>query len=197
MPDGHFQVNLPLKTDIPMLGESFSLAKKRFHSLESRLQKSSNLFRMYKDFIDEYVALGHARYVPLEKYTESNDNKYFLPHHCVLRETMSGVKIRVVFDGSMKSSSGISLNDLLKGFPVQSELFDILCRFRTFIYAFVTDIEKMFRNIEVNPFQRHFQNVLWRDHPSEELKCIELCTVTYGLKSLSRNSGSEKISREK
>ncbi|KAG5863118.1 hypothetical protein JTB14_014938 [Gonioctena quinquepunctata] len=47
------------------------------------------------------------------------------------------------------------------------------------------DIEKMYRQVEMNPSQRHLQNILWRNSPQEELKCIQLSTVTYGVASSS------------
>lgn len=183
---GAFQVNLPLReeNDYLKLGNSYSSAARRFLSLEKRLSKEKELFAQYKRFIDEYVELGHARYVPLIPTQLAFEHKYFLPHHCVFRESSSTTKIRVVFDASMKSSSGLSLNDImLKGFPVQPELFDILCRFRTYKYVITTDIEKMYRQVKINPDQHFLQNILWRDNPDASLKCIQLQTVTYGTNS--------------
>lgn len=178
-----YQVNLPLRSEseYSKLGDSFAMARKRFFNLEKRLFKNPQLFRDYKAFIDEYLALGHCKIVPLERLTRNGDNKYFLPHHCVIRENSSTTKLRVVFDGSAPSSSGISLNDVtLKGFQVQPDLFDILSRFRLFKYVITADIQKMYRQIKVNPEQVFLQNILWRDTPNEPLKCLELSTVTYG-----------------
>jgi hypothetical protein len=185
-PNGSFQVNLPLKssTEHSQLGDSFFMAKKRFLNLEKRFQKFPELFITYKNFIDEYVSLGHARYVPLQFKNDLGENKYFLPHHCVIRDEAPTTKLRVVFDASMKSSTGVSLNDvMLKGPSVQPELFDILVRFRSHKYVLICDIVKMFRRIFINPAQTFLQNILWRENPQESLKCIELLTVTYGTNS--------------
>ncbi|GFW63059.1 integrase catalytic domain-containing protein [Trichonephila clavipes] len=38
---------------------------------------------------------------------------YFLPHHGVINDNSSTTKLRVVFDGSFKSTNGNSLNDIL------------------------------------------------------------------------------------
>lgn len=60
-------------------------------------------------------------------------NIYFLAHHAVHNESSKTTKLRVVFDGSMKSLNNISLNDvMLNGPVVQSELFDVLIRFRSY-----------------------------------------------------------------
>lgn len=137
-----------------------------------------------KNFIDEYISLGHARVIPLTLKNKNSENKYFMPHHCVIREESSSTKLRVVFDAGMKTYSNLSLNDIMyKGFTVQPDLFDILCRFRSFKYALTADIQKMYRKIRINPSQTFLQNILWRNDPSEPLQCIELLTVTYGTNS--------------
>ncbi|XP_072400464.1 uncharacterized protein [Diabrotica undecimpunctata] len=181
--NGRFQVNLPQKSPSEhlKLGESFQIAKKRFESLEKRFKNDSNLYNAYKHFIDQYISLNHGKYVPLTYHNSLDENKYFLPHHCVLKDSAT-TKLRVVFDGSAKTTSGYSLNQiLLTGFQTQPDLFDILCRFRQFKFVFIADIEKMYRQINVNPNQTFLQNILWRDSPHEPLKCIELTSVTYGV----------------
>ncbi|XP_072389402.1 uncharacterized protein [Diabrotica undecimpunctata] len=185
---GRFQVDLPLKTpnEYKKLGESFHLAKRRFLNLEKRLNKSDELWHQYTEFISEYVSLGHCKYVPLSKINESSEHKFFLPHHCVFKHDSLTSRLRVVFDGSIKSTSNVSLNDImLKGYTVQPDLFEILIRFRLFKYTLIADIEKMFRQIRINPKQTFLLNILWRNSPQEELKCLELQTVTYGTNSAS------------
>ncbi|KAJ8976397.1 hypothetical protein NQ317_003947 [Molorchus minor] len=184
--NGSFQVDLPLLSpDAHLkLGDSYNAASKRFYSLEKRLEKNNKLHAQYKGFIDEYVALSHGKFVPLELTNNKLENKYFLPHHCVIREESATTKLRVVFDASMKTSTGCSLNDIMhKGYTVQPELVDILCRFRLFKFVLISDIQKMYRQVKVNPSQLFLQNILWRDSPNDELKCIELQTVTYGTNS--------------
>jgi hypothetical protein len=183
--NGKFQVDIPLKNpnENAKLDDSFSIARKRFLNLE-KFQKNPEYYNEYKKFINEYVSLGHAKYVPLSLTNELSNPKYFLPHHAVLKQDSVTTKLRVVFDASCKSSSGYSLNDIaLKGFQVQPDLYDILCRFRSFKYVLTTDIEKMYRQIEINPNHRFLLNILWRENPTEKLKCIELSTVTYGTNS--------------
>ena len=42
------------------------------------------------------------------------------------------------------------------------------------------DIEKMYRKILINPSQISYQQILWRESPSDELCTYQLHTVTYG-----------------
>lgn len=184
--DGTFQVDLPFRSpkENLKLGDSFSIARKRFENLEKRFSRDERYFFEYKKFINEYLSLGHAKVVPLALTSLKQEPKYFLPHHAVLKEDSVSTKLRVVFDASCRSSSGYALNDLmLKGYQVQPELYDILCRVRSFKFVLVCDIEKMFRQIKINPAQTFLLNILWRDNPYQELQCIELLTVTYGTNS--------------
>lgn len=111
-------LSIPLKgpSEQSKLGDSFQYALKRFLTLASKLHKKSDLFNEYRNFIDGYLALGHAKEIILTSVNFKGFSPYFLPHHCVIREDSATTKLRVVFDASMKTSSGISLNDImLKG----------------------------------------------------------------------------------
>ncbi|XP_048483040.1 uncharacterized protein LOC125488556 isoform X1 [Plutella xylostella] len=181
-----FQVKLPLKQEFNevRLGNSLSRALQRFYNLEKRFLKDPLLFQQYKQFIDEYVSLGHAKYVDIESYNLEEDPVYFLSHHPVINESSKTTRLRVVFDGSMQTDRNISLNDLMLNGPcVQNSLFNILILFRLHKFVLVTDIKKMFRNIKLDPSQCSIQNILWRSSPQERIKCIQLLTITYGLKS--------------
>lgn len=184
--NGQFQVEWPLINSDAFLklGNSFGQASNRFFSLEKKFANNKNLFMEYKKFIDDYLDKDYATIVPLKLENAFSQNKYFLPHHCVIREESKSTKLRVVLDASMKTTTGYSLNDIvLKGFQVQPELYDILLRFRAFNYVLTTDIQKMFLQIRINPEQRFLQNILWRETPSDDLKCLELSTVFFGNKS--------------
>lgn len=184
--DGQFHVDMPLKCPVNelQLGNSFSVALQRFYSLERKLVKNVELLEQYKKFIDQYVEMGHAKEVDINSYDVFNGVAYFLAHHAVFNVSSKTTKLRVVFDGGMKSKNGTSVNDvMLNGPVVQGELFDILILFRTYLFTLICDIEKMFRCILINSDQKCLQNILWRDDPSKPIRCLQLQTVTYGLKA--------------
>ncbi|GFT32189.1 integrase catalytic domain-containing protein [Trichonephila clavipes] len=114
----------------------------------------------------------------------NNIKSLYLPHHGVVRDSSCTTKLRVVFDASSKTSSGLSLNDLLMVGPrVQPELFPILIQFRIFSVAICADVEKMFRQIKVHEEDVDWQRILWRDSPTEPIREYRLTTVTYGTSS--------------
>ncbi|XP_017469715.1 PREDICTED: uncharacterized protein LOC108361583 isoform X2 [Rhagoletis zephyria] len=175
---GDYSVRLPIKPNICMLGESYPQALRRFLNLERKLDRQRELKQNYAAFMQEYLDLGHMSLV-----SEENRHlcKYFLPHHCVMKEDSTTTKLRVVFDGSAASSTGYSLNDVLMTGPtIQPKLYNILLRFRTFSVALTGDICKMYRCVRVSEDDSYLQCVLWRDTSQHEVQVFKLGTVTYG-----------------
>ena len=94
--------------------------------------------------IKEYEELGQ-----MVKQGPQNliKNSYFLPHHGVLRDSSTTAKLRVVFDGSSRRIFKLSLNEEFSAGPaLQNDLPTIITRYRI---GYTTDIEKMFRQINV------------------------------------------------
>ncbi|XP_050544224.1 uncharacterized protein LOC126907164 [Daktulosphaira vitifoliae] len=171
---GRFCVALPFKDEISVgcnkntadmnaptlnhgLGESRNLALKRLYNLEQRLFKNADLYDAYRKFMNEYLSLGHMKLA-------TRPGKYFIPHHAVIKQDGDLSKIRVVFDGSAPSSSGLSLNDVLcVGPKLQTDISNLLlmCRTQDCVY----------------------QHILWRQSPDYEVQEFELLTITYGLTS--------------
>ncbi|XP_039297790.1 uncharacterized protein LOC120354527 [Nilaparvata lugens] len=127
--DGRFSVALPKKESFNNLGQSRFQALNCFHSLEKRLAANPELKEQYTAFMDEYQSLGHMSPVPP---SQPFDKCFHIPHHPVFKPDSTTTKLRVVFDASAKSNTGVSLNEVLHiGYTVQPELFDIVLRFRT------------------------------------------------------------------
>ncbi|XP_011875597.1 PREDICTED: uncharacterized protein LOC105566304, partial [Vollenhovia emeryi] len=117
---------------------------------------------------------------PISSSFHHSSTSVFLPHHGVLREASSTTKLRVVFNGSARTTSGISLNDCLHAGPkLQLDLDAVILRWRMHAFAFAADIEKMYRQIVIHPDDRHYQQILWSSTDSP--RSYQLCTVTYGL----------------
>jgi hypothetical protein len=106
----------------------------------------------------------------------------YLPHHCVLRPSSTTTSLRVVFDASAKTTTGLSLNDIQHvGARVQQDLVPIMIRMRKHRYAMISDVTKMYRHIRMNEDHCNLQRILWM--VNGELKAYRLNTVTYGTTS--------------
>ena len=179
---GRFVVQLPLSQPLENLGSSRETAIRRWKQVERRLEKFPDYKKQYTEFMDEYLSLNHMEQV-LPKNVSSNHN-YYLPHHFVLKEDSSTTKLRVVFDGSTKTSSGISLNDcLMVGPTIQDDLFTLLLRFRCHVIALKADVSKMYRQFRVSDQDAEFQRIVWRRSPDHPIQDFKLLTLTYGTAS--------------
>ena len=58
-PAGRFVVKMPFKEEIGFFGDSLQQARRRLRSLIFRLERNPELDRNYKNFINEFVNLGH------------------------------------------------------------------------------------------------------------------------------------------
>jgi len=177
--EGRFVVRLPRKDTVNELGSTLAIATSRFLSVERRLQHDEKFRTEYTRFINEYIEMGHMVEVVDELVIPKPS--FYLPHHAVLKSSSLTTKLRVVFDASATSSSGLSLNKVLKCGPtVQEDVFGILTRFRKHQYVVTSDVEKMFRQVRVSEDDWNLQRILWRQNPKEQLRTYQLTTVTYG-----------------
>ena len=120
--------------------------------------------------------------VPQHQMQRPANQCYYLPHHCVFKEDSTTTKLRVVFDGSAKTSNGISINEaLMVGPVVQGDLFAIITRFRFYKIALTGDVEKMYRQVGLREEDRDFHRILWRETSSSPLKHFRLTRVIYGV----------------
>ncbi|GFV96664.1 DUF1758 domain-containing protein [Trichonephila clavipes] len=125
----------------------------------------------------EYEELGHMR----EIKADGSGVAFYMPHHGVYHPEKSTTKLRTIFNASSPSMSGKSLNSIqFNGGLVQEDLYSIMVRFRKHKYAITTDIEKMFRMINIHPEQTCLKRILWKKGIEEPMKTYELTTVTYG-----------------
>ncbi|XP_044729531.1 uncharacterized protein LOC123292882 [Chrysoperla carnea] len=177
---GRYTVCLPFKENPQRLGDSYNMARKRFFNLEKRFQTEPSLKETYSSVIHDYIQQNHMTLVPLNDVTSPN---YFIPHHCVRKVDSPTTPLRVVFDSSAKSSTSVSLNELLHTGPkLQSDLQQILLNFRLYSIAMTADIKQMYRQINICKEHRKFQLILWRDSPELPLSVYSLNTVSFGVK---------------
>ena len=179
--DDRLVVNLPFKKSVE-LGDSLEQAKRRFSYLERRLDAKPDLRKRYQAFIQEFLDMNHMEELPQHQIQRPANQCYYLPHHCVFKEDSTTTKLRVVFDGSAKTSNGISINEaLMVGPVVQDDLFAIITRFRFYKIALTGDVEKMYRQVGLREEDRDFHRLLWRETSSSPLKHFRLTRVIYGV----------------
>lgn len=182
--EGRFVVPLPF-VDLdnkPTFSNSREIALRRFSSVERRLQLNPEYKKAYVSFMEDYTARGHLEEV--EPPSTKDGKFYYIPHHGILRPDSVSTPMRVVFDASAKDAFGVSLNNtLLPGPKLQTNIFDLLLRFRWHAVVFTGDVQQMYRQILVPVEDAEYQRIVWRSAPTEPIRDYRLKTVTYGVSS--------------
>ena len=181
--DNRKVVFLPFKPK-GILSNSKYTAFKHLNSLEAKLQKDQLLYDNYRTFIKEFVDLGHLELVPSDELEIAAEKSFYLPHHCVFKESTT-TKLRVVFNASARTSTG-SLNDfLMVGPTLQDKLFHHLISFRFHHVALTGDITKMYRQVALAKEDKDFHRLLWRESCDVPVQIYRMTRVTYGVASSS------------
>ncbi|XP_055527419.1 uncharacterized protein LOC129720032 [Wyeomyia smithii] len=162
------------------------------HLLCTRLHQET--LKMWEDYASTFEFLQRRMRV-LESISVNQDHKPFLPsfrdtpesysesamnQHMLWHSDNLQLSSHAVTDGA--GPNGFSLNDALRVGPVlQDDLLSIILRFRTYPVAVAADIEKMYRQVLMQPCDVPYQKILWRFSSTKPIQEYELLTVTYGL----------------
>lgn len=112
-----------------------------------------------------------------------NKAKFYLPHSGVYKPDNLTTKLRIVFDGSAKSSNGRSLSQVqMTGPKLQQDICVILMKFRQSRYILSADIEKMFLQLQVKDSDSLFQCIVWKEE-NQPLQAYRFKVVVFGLSS--------------
>ncbi|XP_075159324.1 uncharacterized protein LOC142232403 [Haematobia irritans] len=184
--DGRYVVRLPFKKEFP---ETISLGSSRFISLgqyarmERNLSKDPQLQDQYNSVLHEYLSLDHMEETSSREIcSQGKFFSFYLPHHAVVRPEHKSTKVRIVFNASRKSKSGLSLNDVLYTGPtLQNDLISTILNWRKYKYVYCGDIQKMYRQIKIHPDDRAYQRILFQKDPKGPIQDYQLKTVTFGI----------------
>ena len=182
-PAGRYVVTLPKKVTTQQLGDSFVTAKSRFIRNEAALLKRK-MWEPFQAVVKEYIALGHAQLVTQAEMCTPTHSTYHFPMHAVHKTSSTTTKLRVVFDASCPSSSGLSLNDILFAGPtLHPNLDKILIKFRTYRVAVSADVGKMYREVILSQEDRQLHRFVWREQTDQPLSTYCMNRVTFGVRS--------------
>ena len=134
--------------------------------------------------------LGYVDYVsnlPPEQKQRILDStfKHFLPWRAVWNTNSISTECRLVFDGSMPTSSTYAINDILaKGRNNLNKLVEIFIRWFTCVCAYHCDVRKMYNTVELREEDWIYQLYVWQNDLDPNLipvlKVIK--TIIYGMR---------------
>ena len=150
--DERCSVKLPFKEHHDLLPDYYENAVLRLKSNFKRLKNQPEVLNEYNNIIQEQLKTGTVEKIDPDEIPEVGKTHY-IPHHPVIRKDALSTKIRIVFYASnLANRNSVSLNDILQvGPPLAPAIFDILLRFKTKRVGLVTDIEKAFLQISIDP----------------------------------------------
>jgi hypothetical protein len=145
------------------------------------LADDEQLHEMFSTQIANYMENGYAIPAPTGPISGP---LWYLPHHAVTHPRKPG-KVRVVFDAAAEYR-GSSLNDnLLSGPDLNSNLTEVLIRFRQHPVAISADIKAMFHQVAVEEKDHNALRFLWWPEGDLNLTLQEYCMTrhVFGLTS--------------
>ncbi|CAB0036225.1 unnamed protein product [Trichogramma brassicae] len=180
-PTGRYIVRLPVKSDAEQhLGSSETSVRASLDSLHRRMTRCPRLAQEYRSFMQTYIELGHMTEIPTHEI-DCKQVAHYIPHHGIWQASDHGPRLRVVFDASRPTSTGVSLNDVMcRGPKLQRDIWLVLLRWRQHRVAFCTDVQMMYRQIMIDDRDVDWQRTLWSPSASEPARHYRLKTVTYG-----------------
>ena len=176
-----FTCQLPFKEGGEKLPDNINAARRRFFAMEKRWTREPKAKEECQKTIRKYLEAGIVRECTKKELQAEEGKFWYLSYHLVKKK--SEEKWRVVFDGAAEFL-GKSLNQqLLAGPKLQTDLFNIIMRFRRFKVTLSADISQMFTNIKLTEEASQFCRFLFRENPDEMLKVFLFVRVIFGLKS--------------
>ena len=180
--DGRYSVQLTRKMPTPVLGDSRKMAKSRLQQSRRSMKKKGKLAE-FDAAVAEYAEMGHSERVPEEEVQKLPYECCYLPMHGVVREASETTRLRIVFDASAKTSTGVSLNDtLLTGPSMYPFLTSILNKFRCNAVGMAADISKMFREVGIQEVERDFHRYLVEE-AGGKITEFRMNRLTFGVKT--------------
>lgn len=110
--DGRYQVSLLWREFHEPLPTNYTLCLKILKGLLCHLKHKPKIFQEYDSTIKDQLAKGIIEPAPANDSKLAQTPAHYLPHHAVVRQDKSTMKLRIVYDASSRSE-GPSLNDCL------------------------------------------------------------------------------------
>lgn len=79
------------------LGESKKAALANLFRMETRFRKDEQLKNRYKDYIQALMDSNHIELVPHNRMNLDDSEKFYLPHHSVIKEESLTTKLKSCF----------------------------------------------------------------------------------------------------
>ena len=101
--------------------------------------------------------------------------------HGVTKETSTTTQLRVVFDASARSQSGVSHDTQLPVPSLYPKLTTVLNHFRRHSIGLSADVSKMFTEVVLDPSERDLHRFLVQQPESTSVRDCRVKCLTFGV----------------
>ena len=135
------------KPNLANLGENYFGATKRINALHNKIYNKPEITSEMDKYIQQQVDNGNYVEINPDEHRDHHQ-LHFVAYNFVVSNTSTSTKVRMTTDSSMRTESGLSLNDVTQPAPGNvPSLRGILMRSRSHPYYAVYDIKKFFRSV--------------------------------------------------
>ena len=160
---GRFRVRYPFIDDPRKLSNNYRQVVKIAESEERKLGKE-NLTEQANKLFDKMIDVGAVTELTKAEMDMWDGPVHYLSIQHVLDPSSSTTPLRLVTNSSLADPvTGISLNSILaKGPCILNDMFEILVRFRLYVYGLISDVSKAYYMLLTGILEMHVRRVVWR-----------------------------------
>ena len=138
------------------------------------MSNKPNIANEMDEYIREQVDNGNYILIDINEVRKKYQ-LHFVGYNFIVSATSSSTKVRMTTDSSMRSKSGLSLNDVTKPAPGDvPSLRGILLISRCYIFYAVYDIKKFFRSVLTSDKDSYLQIVCVSHPPPSPLHLLQI-----------------------
>ena len=143
-------VTILYKPNLSELGENHERVTKRINTMHKKIYSLPEIPTELDKYIQSQADKGNFVEINPENHRDEYQ-LHFVAYNYVVSGTSSSTKIRMTTDSSMRTETGLSLNDVTQPAPGNvPNLRGILMRSRCHLHYAVYDIEKFFRSVLIS-----------------------------------------------
>ena len=159
-PDGQLVVKLPLKEETGQLGNSLQQARGQLRRLLFHLERNTEVYKKYNNFIDEFVNLGHKEQLADNQLVRLHYNCFYIPHQLVSKGSSATKKTSSDFQRIIKDIWNITQRKI-DGWTNSSErTFQQFVLLRIASGNTLSDIANMYRQVQLEEEDRDYRQIL-------------------------------------
>ena len=178
------RLTYPPIADLSVLKDNRVQAEQRAAGLTKQLTRKGfkqQYDQHFMDYINRGV-LGETTHEEIERYKASGKPIHYVAHHAVFNSHSQSTPVRLVLDTSIKNMyTGPSLNQLIaKGPSSLNLIFNVLIKWRSYEYALIYDVSKMYHQFMTGEAEFFLRLVTWKLEGDDEWRVWGHNTIAMG-----------------